>query len=207
MRRREFIALLGGAAVSWPRGGWAQQSGKLPTIGLLVSSTPADESQRIAAFTQRLHQLGWIDGRTVAIALRAAESRPERVSDIAAEFVRLNVDIIVTSGTQIVAALKQATSTIPIVFAVAGDPVGNGLVASLARPGGNVTGLSLLQAETAGKRLELLREVVPGLRRLAIMGNFSNPPIGLELDEVKEMTGKIGLELTSHDIRVRRISR
>jgi putative ABC transport system substrate-binding protein len=200
MRRREFIALLGGAAVSWPRGGWAQQSGKLPTIGLLVSSTPADESQRIAAFTQRLHQLGWIDGRTVAIALRAAESRPERVSDIAAEFVRLNVDIIVTSGTQI-AALKQATSTIPIVFAVAGDPVGDGLVASLARPGGNVTGLSLLQAETAGKRLELLREVVPGLRRLAIMGNFSNPPIGLELDEVKEMTGKIGLELTSHDIR------
>jgi putative tryptophan/tyrosine transport system substrate-binding protein len=200
MRRREFIALLGGAAVSWPRGGWAQQSGKLPTIGLLVSSTPADESQRIAAFTQRLHQLGWIDGRTVAIALRAAESRPERVSDIAAEFVRLNVDIIVTSGTQIVATLKQATSVIPIVF-MAGDPVGSGLVASLARPGGNVTGVSLLQAETAGKRLELLREVVPGLRRLAIMGNFSNPPIGLELDEVKEMTGKIGLELTSHDIR------
>jgi putative tryptophan/tyrosine transport system substrate-binding protein len=201
MRRRAFITLVGGAVVSWPRGGWAQQSGKLPTIGLLVSSTPADESQRIAAFTQRLHQLGWIDGRTVAIALRAAESRPERVSDIAAEFVRLNVDIIATSGTQIVAALKQATSTIPIVFAVAGDPVGNGLVASLARPGGNVTGLSLLQAETAGKRLELLREVVPGLRRLAIMGNFSNLPIGLELDEVKEMTGKIGLELTSHDIR------
>jgi putative tryptophan/tyrosine transport system substrate-binding protein len=200
MRRREFIALFGGAAVSWPRGGWAQQSGKLPTIGLLVSSTPADESQRIAAFTQRLHQLGWIDGRTVAIALRAAESRPERVSDIAAEFVRLNVDIIVTSGTQIVATLKQATSVIPIVF-MAGDPVGSGLVASLARPGGNVTGVSLLQAETAGKRLELLREVVPGLRRLAIMGNFSNPPIGLELDEVKEMTGKIGLELTSHDIR------
>ena len=201
MRRREFIRFVGGAAVSWPREGWAQQSGKLPTIGLLVSSTPADESQRTAAFTQRLHQLGWIDGRTVAIVLRAAESRPERVNDIAAEFVRLNVDIIVTSGTQIVAALKQATSTIPIVFAVAGDPVGNGLVASLARPGGNVTGLSLLQAETAGKRLELLREMVPGLRRLAIMGNFSNPPIGLELDEVKEMTNKIGLELASHDIR------
>jgi len=182
-------------------GGWAQQSGKLPTIGLLVSSTPADESQRVAAFTQRLHQLGWIDGRTVTIALRAAESRPERVNEIAAEFVRLKVEIIVTSGTPIVAALKQATSTIPIVFAVAGDPVGNGLVASLARPGGNVTGLSLLQTETAGKRLELLREVVPGLRRLAIMGNFSNPPIGLELDEVKEMTNKIGLELASHDIR------
>jgi putative tryptophan/tyrosine transport system substrate-binding protein len=201
MKRREFIRLVGGAAVSWPRGGWAQQSGKLPTIGLLVSSTPADESQRVAAFTQRLHQLGWIDGRTVTIALRAAESRPERVNEIAAEFVRLKVEIIVTSGTPIVAALKQATSTIPIVFAVAGDPVGNGLVASLARPGGNVTGLSLLQTETAGKRLELLREVVPGLRRLAIMGNFSNPPIGLELDEVKEMTNKIGLELASHDIR------
>src|SRR5262249_6107694 len=199
--RRELLVALGGATAAWPLAVRAQQSGKLPTIGLLGSSTPADESQRTAAFTQRLHQLGWIDGRTVAIVLRAAESRPERVNDIAAEFVRLNVDIIVTSGTLIVAALKQATSTIPIVFAVAGDPVGNGLVSSLARPGGNVTGLSLLQAETAGKRLELLREMVPGLRRLAIMGNFSNPPIGLELDEVKEMTNKIGLELASHDIR------
>src|SRR6516165_8887775 len=107
MRRREFIRFVGGAAVSWPREGWAQQSGKLPTIGLLVSSTPADESQRTAAFTQRLHQLGWIDGRTVAIVLRAAESRPERVNDIAAEVVRLNVDIIVTSGTLIVGALSR----------------------------------------------------------------------------------------------------
>src|SRR6516164_1361256 len=110
MRRREFIRFVGGAAVSWPREGWAQQSGKLPTIGLLVSSTPADESQRTAAFTQRLHQLGWIDGRTVAIVLRAAESRPERVNDIAAEFVRLNADIIVTCGAFVLWSFSGALS-------------------------------------------------------------------------------------------------
>ncbi len=136
MKRREFITLLGGAAAAWPLAARAQQAGKLPTIGLLVSSTPADESQRIGAFTKRLHQLGWIDGRTITIELRSAEGRPERAHEIAAEFVRRKVDVIVTSGTPIVAVVKQATSTIPIVFAVAGDPVGNGLVASLARPGG-----------------------------------------------------------------------
>jgi putative ABC transport system substrate-binding protein len=201
VRRRGFITLLGGAAAAWPIAARAQHAGKLPTIGLLVSSTPADESQRIGAFTQRLHQLGWIDGRTITIELRSAEGRPERAHEIAAEFVRRKVDVIVTSGTPIVAVVKQATSTIPIVFAVAGDPVGNGLVASLARPGGNVTGLSLLQIEIAGKRLELLHEVVPGLRRLGIMGNFSNPPLALELSEVQEMANRLGLEVVTCEIR------
>jgi ABC-type uncharacterized transport system substrate-binding protein len=201
MRRREFITLLGGVAAAWPMAARAQQAGKLPTIGLLVSSTPADESQRIGAFTQRLHQLGWIGGRTITIELRSAEGRPERAHEIAAEFVRRKVDVIVTSGTPIVAVVKQATSTIPIVFAVAGDPVGNGLVASLARPGGNVTGLSLLQIEIAGKRLELLHEVVPGLRRLGIMGNFSNPPLALELSEVQETANRLGLEVVTCEIR------
>ena len=201
MKRREFITLLGGAAAAWPIAARAQHAGKLPTIGLLVSSTPADESQRIGAFTQRLHQLGWIDGRTITIELRSAEGRPERAHEIAAEFVRRKVDLIVTSGTPIVAVVKQATSTIPIVFAVAGDPVGNGLVASLARPGGNVTGLSLLQIEIAGKRLELLHEVVPGLRRLGILGNFSNPPLALELSEVQEMANRLGLEVVTCEIR------
>ena len=188
-------------AAARPLAARAQQAGKLPTIGLLVSSTPADESQRIGAFTQRLHQLGWIGGRTITIELRSAEGRPERAHEIAVEFVRRKVDVIVTSGTPIVAVVKQATSTIPIVFAVAGDPVGNGLVAGLARPGGNVTGLSLLQIEIAGKRLELLHEVVPGLRRLGIMGNFSNPPLALELSEVQEMANRLGLEVVTCEIR------
>jgi putative tryptophan/tyrosine transport system substrate-binding protein len=199
--RRKFLATLGGAVAGWPLAARAQQAGKLPTIGLLVSSTPADESQRVGAFTQRLHQLGWIDGRTITIEVRSADGRPERAHEIAAEFVRRKVDVIVTSGTPIVAVVKQATSTIPIVFAVAGDPVGNGLVASLARPGGNVTGLSLLQIEIAGKRLELLHEVVPGLRRLGIMGNFSNPPLALELSEVQKMANRLGLEVVTCEIR------
>ena len=175
MRRREFITLLGGAAAAWPLAARAQQPAKLPTIGYLGANTPSAESQRIAAFVQRLRELGWIEGRTVAIEYRWAEGRNERFAEIAAEFVRLKVDVIVTAGTAAVVAAKQATSVIPIVFAVAGDPVGTGLVASLARPGGNVTGLSLQATDIAGKRLELLREVVPGLRRLAIMANVGNP--------------------------------
>ena len=173
--RREFITLLGGAAAAWPLAARAQQPAKLPTIGFLGASTPSAESQRIAAFVQRLRELGWIEGRTIAIEYRWAEGRNERFAEIAAEFVRLKVDVIVTAGTAAVVAAKQATSVIPIVFAVAGDPVGTGLVASLARPGGNVTGLSIQATDLAGKRLELLREVVPGLRRLAILANVGSP--------------------------------
>ena len=143
---------------------------------------------------QRLRELGWIEGRTIAIEYRWAEGRDERFAEIAAEFVRLKVDVIVTSGTPQVVAAKQATSVIPIVFAAAGDPVGTGLVASLARPGGNVTGLSILATDLAGKRLELLREVVPGLRRLAIMGNAGNPVAVLEMGEVQAAARTLGLE-------------
>jgi putative ABC transport system substrate-binding protein len=150
---------------------------------------------------QRLRELGWIDGRTVAIEVRWAEGRVERAAEIAAEFVRLKVDVIVTSGTPQVAAAKQATAVIPIVFAVAGDPVGTGLVASLARPGGNVTGLSVLATDLAGKRVELLREVVPGLRRLAIMGNAGNPVIVLEMGEFQEAATTLGLEAAMLEIR------
>ena len=142
MRRREFITLLGGAAATWPLAARAQQAGKLPTIGFLGASTSAAASQWTAAFVQRLRELGWIEGRTVTIEYRWAEGRTERIAEIAAEFVRLKVDVIVTYGTPGTGAAKQATSVIPIVFASAGDPVGTGLVASLARPGGNVTGLS-----------------------------------------------------------------
>jgi putative tryptophan/tyrosine transport system substrate-binding protein len=166
MKRREFITLLGGAA-AWPLAARAQQAGKLPTIGYLGGTTHLVEGAWAATFVQRLRELGWIEGRSFAIEYGWTEGRADRAAEIAAEFVRMKVDVIVTSGTgQIIAAMK-ATSAIPIVFAAAGDPVGSGLVASLARPGGNVTGFSLLATDLAGKRIELLREVVPGLRRLA----------------------------------------
>jgi len=149
---------------------------------------------------QRLRELGWIEGRTVAIEYRWAEGRSERFTEIAAELVRLKVDVIVTGGGALLAA-KQATSVIPIVFALAGDPVGSGLVASLARPGGNVTGLSVQATDLAGKRLELLREVVPGLRRLAIMANVGYPAAVLEMEEVQAVARTLGLEVATLEIR------
>jgi putative ABC transport system substrate-binding protein len=142
VKRREFITLIGGAAVAWPLATSAQQGGRLPTIGFLGASTPSAWSQWTAAFVQRLRELGWTEGRTVAIEYRWAEGRSERYADIAAEFVRLKVDVILTVGSA-VAATQQATSTIPIVFAIAVDPVGSGMVTSLARPGGNATGISV----------------------------------------------------------------
>src|SRR5262245_25417855 len=174
MNRRAFITLIAGAA-TWPLAARAQQPAKLPTIGYLGSGTRATQGEWAAAFVQRLRELGWIDARTVAIEYRWAQGRDERAAEIAAEFVRRKVDVIVTSGTAVIVATKQATSVIPIVFAAAGDPVGTGLVASLARPGGNATGLSVQQTETSGKRLELLREVVPGLGRLARRGEDIAP--------------------------------
>jgi putative ABC transport system substrate-binding protein len=199
MRRREFITLLGGAA-AWPLAARAQQP-KVPTIGFLGSSTPSAMSQWVAAFVQRLRELGWIEGRTVAIEYRWAEGHNSRAVEIAAEFVRLKVDVIVTYATSPVLAAKQATSVIPIVFAAATDAVGAGLVANLARPGGNVTGLSLQQTDVAGKRLELLREMVPGLRRLAIMANVGSPGAVLEMGEVQAAARALGLENTAVEIR------
>jgi putative tryptophan/tyrosine transport system substrate-binding protein len=163
----------------------AQPTKKLPTIGYLGAGTPPTASQWITAFAQRLREVGWIEGRTVAIEYRWAEGRNERYAEIAAEFVRLNVDVIVTSGTPPVLAAKEATAVIPIVFVGVGDPVGTGLVASLARPGGNLTGVSNQAPDLAGKRLELLREVVPGFRRLAIMANIGNPASVLEVRELR----------------------
>jgi putative tryptophan/tyrosine transport system substrate-binding protein len=200
MRRRDFIALLGGMAVAWPFAAGAQPAGKLPTIGFLGASTPSAMSQWTAAFVQRLRELGWIEGRTVAIEYRWAEGRNERYAEIAAEFVRLKIDVIVTVGAAILAA-KQATSVIPIVFAVATDPVGSGLVASLARPGGNVTGSSRQYTDLASKKLELLREVVPGLRRLGIMANVSYSAAVLEMGEVEASARRLGLDVATLEIR------
>ena len=199
-KRREFVTLIGGAA-AWPLAARAQQAGKLPTIGFLGQTTHSGGSEWVAAFVQRLHELGWNEGRTIAIEYRWAEGREERFAELAAELVRLKVDVIVTSGTPQVLAAKQATSVIPIVFATAGDPVGNNLVASLARPGGNVTGLSNLISETGGKRLEFLREVVPGLRRLAILANVSNPAVVLDMGDVQAAARTLGLEVTTLEIR------
>jgi ABC-type uncharacterized transport system substrate-binding protein len=181
-------------------GARAQQAGKLPTIGLLGAS-PSIESQRVAAFVQRLRELAWIDGRNLAIEYRWAEGRNERYAEIAAEFVRLKVDVIVTVATPPTLAAKQATAVIPIVFAIAGDPVGTGLVASLARPSGNVTGLSSQTSDTSAKRLELLREVVPNLCRLAIMANVSNPAVVLEKGEVQAAARTFGLEVATSEVR------
>jgi putative ABC transport system substrate-binding protein len=201
MNRRDLITLLGGAAaVAWLPGARAQQPGKLPTVGLLGTTAPSAWGPWTAAFSERLRQLGRIEGRTVAIEYRWAEGREERYAEIAAELVRLKVDVILTSGTGAVAA-KQATSLIPIVFALAPDPVGSGLVASLARPGGNVTGLSTQQTDAAGKRLELLREFVPGLRRLAILVNVGNPGAVLELDEVQAAARTLGIGIVILEIR------
>jgi putative ABC transport system substrate-binding protein len=200
MRRREFITLLGGASVGWPITAQAQQRAKLPTIGFLGASTPSNWSHWTAPFVQRLRELGWIEGRTVAIEYRWAEGHSERYAEFAAEFVRMNVAAILTVGSAVPAA-KQATATIPIVFAIAADPVGSGLIASLARPGGNVTGLSILSSDIAGKRIELLREVLPGLRRLAIIVNVNGANATLEVAEAKTAARKLGVDVTVLEIR------
>ena len=197
VRRREFITLLGGTAAAtaaWPLAARAQQPGKLATIRYLGASTPATQSQWVAAFVQQLRELGWIEGRTVTIEYRWAENRAERYAEIAAEFVQLKVDVIVTLGIAVPAA-KRATSDIPIVFAVHADPVGGGLVESLARPGGNITGLSSQAPELAGKRLELLRAVFPDRRRLAIIGNIGYPAVVHQFAEVQDAARTLGLDV------------
>ena len=186
--------------VVWPLAAGAQQAVKLPTIGFLGAASPAARDNWVAAFVQGLHDLGWIEGRTIAIEYRWAEGSDARYTEIAAEFVRLKVDVIVTSGAAVVAA-KQATSVIPIVFGVANDPLSTGLVASLARPGSNVTGLSLLAPDLAGKRLEILREVLPGLRQLAIMGNVGYPASVLEISDAQAAARTLGLEVATLEIR------
>jgi len=200
VKRRQFITLLGGAAAAWPLAARAQQA-KRPIVGFLGDSTPLAESERAVAFARRLHDLSWIEGRTIVIEYRWADGRSDRLAEIAAEFARLKVDIIVTGGTPAVMAAKQAAPVVPIVFAAVGDPVGIGIVASLARPGGTVTGLSALTAALAGKRLGLLREVVPNLRRLAIMGNVGNPLTVLEFGELQAAAQPLGLQLDTLEIR------
>jgi putative tryptophan/tyrosine transport system substrate-binding protein len=201
MKRREFITLLGGAAAAWPLAASAQQTGRLSTIGFLESSGPSTQSERFAPFVQRLRELGWNEGRNIAIEYRWGDGRNDRFSEIAAEFVRLKVDVIVTTGTPTTMAAKQQTSAIPIVFVSAGDPVGTGIVASLARPGGNITGLSNQTKDIAGKRVELLHEIVPDLRWLAIIVNADNSSAMQEMHDVEAAARTLGIEPIVLEIR------
>jgi ABC-type uncharacterized transport system substrate-binding protein len=200
IERRKFLATLGGAA-AWPLAARAQQAIKLPVIGFLGSTTATIHGQWAAAFVQRLRELGWIEARNISIEYRWAEGRNDRAAEIASEFVRLKVDVIVTWGTAPVVAAKQATAVIPIVFATAGDPVATGLVVSLARPGGNLTGLSNQARDLAGKRLGLLREIIPDLRRLAILSNIETPIGVLEVGEVQAAARTLDLEVLPLEIR------
>jgi putative tryptophan/tyrosine transport system substrate-binding protein len=201
VKRRDFITLLGGTAAAWPLAARAQHP-KLPIVGFIGSGTPASQGLSSSAFAQRLGELGWIEGRTFAIEYRWAEGRgSERYAEIVAEFVRLKVDVIFTTGTPAAIAAKRATSLIPIVFAGAANPVGGGLVASLGRPGGNLTGLSSQNAEVASKRLELLREAIPSLRRLAVLVNSGNSAVVQELDEIQAAALALGLTVAPLEIR------
>ena len=203
VRRRELILAVGGATV-WSLAARAQ-SAKLPTVGILGVSTSSRWASWTTAFVERLRELGWTEGRNLAIEYRWAEGRSERFAEFAAEFVSLKVDVIVTVGSAVLAA-KQASSTIPIVFAIAVDPVGTGMVASLARPGGNVTGISIQTGELAGKRIDLLREILPNLRRLAIIGNVGYSGSVLEIAEVRAIARKERIDLDVLEIRGPKIS-
>lgn len=191
MKRREFIALLGGAVVS-PYPALAQQ---VRTIGLLGSGSEAAQRQWTAAFVQRMAQLGWNEGGNLKIAYRWADGQNARFAELAAELVKLNVDLILTHNTLPTLAAKQATSGIPIVFATAGDPVSSGIVAGLARPGGNVTGLSGQAPDTAGKRIELLRELTPGLERLGVLTETGNPYAALDVKEVERAARSFNIQV------------
>jgi putative tryptophan/tyrosine transport system substrate-binding protein len=199
MKRREFITLVGGAA-TMPLAAHAQSS-STRKIGFLGTTNPSAQTQWTAAFMSGLRELGWTEGQNLTIEYRWAEGHTERFPEIAAEFVRLNVNAIVTAGTEATLAAKRASSTIPIVFATTGDPVATGLVASLSRPGGNVTGLSNQAHDLAAKRMELLRELLPGLGRLAILANIGNPLAVLQMAEAKVAAGKLGIEVVTVEIR------
>ncbi len=198
LRRREFITLVGSATAAWPLVTYAQPVGTAHTIGILVAGAAASGTE---VFYDALRELGWIEGRNVAFEHRDGEDRPERLPELAAELVRLKVNVIVTFGTPPTLAAKQATTTIPIVMGAAGDPVGSGLVASLARPGGNVTGMSLMAPDLGGKRLELLKELLPRLARVGVLWNAANPYGALVFKEAQDAGTTFGMMVQSFEVR------
>jgi putative ABC transport system substrate-binding protein len=203
MRRRQFVKLIGGVALAWPLKAGAQPGGKLYRIGYFTAGAAAAQGgpglER--GFVEALHELGWIEGKSVAFEYRFAESHLDRLPDMAAELVHLRVDVIVAAGTLAPLAAKQATATIPIVMAPAGDPVSSGLVPSLARPGGNVTGLSLMAPDLGGKRLELLKELLPGISRVAILWNAANPYAADVFRETERAARILRIALQSLEVR------
>ena len=197
LKRREFISLLGGAAAAWPLAAGAQQTTRARTIGFLLpggSRTTVVRGQ-LEAFRQALKEYGWVEGQNISVEYRFAEGKEDALAEIAAELVRLRLDVIVAEGTAAIRAAKTVTQTIPIVMATSTDPVGNGLVASLHRPGGNVTGPSLQTAELAGKRLQLLTEIVPGLGRAVVLSNPLNPSIAAVVEQTKAAAQSLGVEI------------
>lgn len=202
VRRRKFIALIVGAA-TWPITTHAQRPAQVPKIGFLGPSTAATAGDRVAAFEQRLSELGWMPDRTVIVRYEWADGIAGKFKEIAADFVRQRVDVIVTWGTATALAVKQTTSAIPVVFTIVSDPVGTGLVTSLARPGGNVTGLSTEQADIAGKRVEIIRELLPNLNRLAILANARNPGTQREMHEAEDAARNVSLQTI--DLQVREV--
>jgi putative ABC transport system substrate-binding protein len=193
MKRRTFVAGLLGA-VTLPFAVLAQRAGKPPVIGYIGANSEAIDRPRINAFMQRLSDLGWAEGRNIAVDARFTQGVVARAGEIAAEFVRRPVDLILTAGDAQVIAAKKATDAIPIVFAAVGDPVGNGLVASLANPGGNATGLSLQLTDSVGKRVDLLRDLLPNLRRIGLIGNFVNPTVAVEMRAALSEARALGIE-------------
>jgi putative ABC transport system substrate-binding protein len=200
MRRRDFIKVIVGSVAAWTLAARAQQAGKIHTIGFLSPSVRFF-TINITAFSNALRELGWIEGQTIAIERRYAENRLERLPVLAAELVRLNVEVIVATGTLGPLAAKRATSTIPIVMTASGDPLGSGLVASLAQPGGNVTGMSLMVPDIAGKRLELLKEILPRLVRVAVLWNATNPYAAIVFKETQTAARRFGIEVQSLEVR------
>jgi len=203
MRRRDFIKLLGGTAVAWPLATRAQQAERVRRVGVLMNSANGAFGQpRAGAFQQELQRLGWIDDRNIAVEYRWGEDRFEQFAAIVAEFVRLDVDVIVTVGTPATLCAKEATSVIPIVFVGSRDPVRTGLVASLERPGGNITGISNQNPNIAGRRIKLLQDIVPDLSRLAILANADDVSGALEVQDATQAAGALGIDVIASEIRL-----
>jgi putative ABC transport system substrate-binding protein len=203
MRRREFITMLGGASAAWPLGARAQQGERVRRIGVLMNlaSDDAESQSRLTAFVQSLQQSGWTDGRNTRIEIRWGASKPELLNKFAAELVALSPEVLLANGTSAVVPLQQASATIPIVFVNVVDPVGAGLVASLARPGGNVTGFTIFEYGMSGKWLELLKELVPRLTRVAVLRDPSRAPGIGQFAAIQAVAPSLGVELAPLDVR------
>ena len=195
------MALLAGATAALPHTVFAQPAGRKYTVGVFTAGTSEDQAQFRAILIEALRELGWIEGKNIEYEWRAVDDRPDRLAELATELVRLKVDAIVAAGTVAPLAAKQATSTIPIIMAPAGDPIGTGLVASLAHPGGNVTGLSLMAPDLGGKRLEILKEILPMLSRAAVLWNSATPYPGFVVKAMQEASGPLGIQLQSIEAR------